>query len=147
MAEEPRITVVAVDDDETILEIYETGLAVAGCEVRTFVDPKKAREFFGSARPEELPDVILMDIMMPGVDGISLMGDIRSRDAAAHIPIIAVSGLNDAATLNDALLFGAMDYMVKPFELDALMAKIKKAAELSRKRAQSAAQQNQAPKP
>lgn len=135
MAEEPRIKVTAVDDDETILEVYETGLAAAGFEVRTFVDPKKAREFFAAARREELPDVILMDIMMPGLDGISLMGDIRSHDAAAHIPIIAVSGLNDAATLNDALLFGAMDYLVKPFELGDLTAKIKKAAELSRRRA------------
>ncbi len=137
----------AVDDDETILEIYETGLAAAGCEVRTFVDPKKAREFFASAKLEEMPDVILMDIMMPGVDGISLMGDIRSNDAAAHVPIIAVSGLNDAATLNDALLFGAMDYLVKPFELDALVTRIKKAAELSRRRVQSSIQGKQAPKP
>ena len=135
MAEEPRIKVTAVDDDETILEVYETGLATAGCEVRTFVDPKKARDFFAAAKREEMPDVILMDIMMPGVDGISLMGDIRSHDAAAHIPIIAVSGLNDAATLNDALLFGAMDYLVKPFDMDTLMVKIRKAAELSRKRA------------
>lgn len=135
MADEPRIKVTAVDDDETILEIYETGIASAGGVVRTFADPKKAREFFASAKPEEMPDVILMDIMMPGLDGISLMGDIRRRDEAAHIPIIAVSGLNDAATLNDALLFGAMDYLVKPFDLDTLMAKIKKAAELSRKRA------------
>lgn len=136
MADEPRIKVVAVDDDETILEIYETGLAAAGCEVRSFSDPKKAREFFAAAKPGEVPDVILMDIMMPGVDGISLMGDIRSKEVAAHIPIIAVSGLNDAATLNDALLFGAMDYMVKPFDLDTLTAKIRKAAELARKRAQ-----------
>jgi len=136
MADEPRIKVVAVDDDETILEIYETGLAAAGCEVRSFSDPKKAREFFAAAKPGDVPDVILMDIMMPGVDGISLMGDIRSKEVAAHIPIIAVSGLNDAATLNDALLFGAMDYMVKPFDLDTLTAKIRKAAELARKRAQ-----------
>jgi len=135
MTDEPRIKVAAVDDDETILEIYETGLASAGCEVRTFVEPKKARDFFAEAKPAEMPDVILMDIMMPGVDGISLMGDIRRREAAAHIPIIAVSGLNDAATLNDALLFGAMDYLVKPFDLATLMAKIRKAAELSRKRA------------
>lgn len=134
MTDEPRIKVTAVDDDETILEVYETGLAAEGCEVRTFSDPKKAREFFAAAKPEEIPDVILMDIMMPGVDGISLMGDIRGQEAAAHVPIIAVSGLNDAATLNDALLFGAMDYLVKPFELDALMTKVRKAAELSRKR-------------
>ena len=135
MADESRIKVAAVDDDETILEIYETGLAATGYEVRTFSEPKKARDFFAKATAAEMPDVILMDIMMPGLDGISLMNDIRSRDAAAHIPIIAVSGLNDAATLNDALLFGAMDYMVKPFDLDVLISKIVKAAELSRKRA------------
>jgi len=135
MTEEPRIKITAVDDDETILEIYETGLAAAGYEVRAFSDPKKAREFFAQAKPAEMPDVILMDIMMPGLDGISLMHDVHSLDAAAHVPIIAVSGLNDAATLNDALLFGAMDYMVKPFDLDLLLAKINKAAELSRKRA------------
>ena len=133
--EEQRIKVAAVDDDETILEIYETGLAAAGLEVITFSDPKKARDFCSAGKAGTMPDVILMDIMMPGLDGISLMGDIRSKDAAAHIPIIAVSGLNDAATLNDALLFGAMDYLVKPFDLDTLIAKIKKAAELSRKRA------------
>jgi two-component system alkaline phosphatase synthesis response regulator PhoP len=137
MPEEKRITVIAVDDDETILEIYETGLAASGMEVKTFADPKLARDFFAAVKPGEAPDVILMDIMMPGVDGISLMNDIRSHDAMAHVPILAVSGLNDAATLNDALLFGAMDYLVKPFDLDTLTAKIKKAAELSRKRAKN----------
>lgn len=136
MTDQPRTKVVAIDDDETILEMYETGLPAAGCELRTFCDPKKARDFFASAAPADLPEVILVDIMMPGLDGISLMHDIRSHDAAAHIPIIAVSGLNDAATLNDALLFGAMDYVVKPFDLGSLVAKIAKAAELSRKRAQ-----------
>ncbi|HBA59848.1 MAG TPA: hypothetical protein DCZ92_03320 [Elusimicrobia bacterium] len=136
MPEERRIKIVAVDDDETILEIYETGLAATGFEIRAFSDPRKARDFFFQAKPEEMPDVILMDIMMPGLDGISLMHDVHSKDASAHIPIIAVSGLNDAATLNDALLFGAMDYMVKPFDMDLLVGKIHKAAELSRKRAQ-----------
>ncbi|HAF96139.1 MAG: hypothetical protein A2X34_09265 [Elusimicrobia bacterium GWC2_51_8] len=135
MEQEKPIRVVAVDDDEAILEIYETGLASDNCEVKTFSNPKKAREFFANARPEEIPDVILMDIMMPGVDGISLMGDIRTMSASAHVPILAVSGLNDAATLNDALLFGAMDYLVKPFDLETLLAKIRKAAEISRKRA------------
>lgn len=135
MTEASHVKIIAIDDDETILEIYETGLATGGYELRTFSDPKRARDFFSKASPAEMPDVILMDIMMPGLDGISLMGHIRAQDASAHIPIIAVSGLNDAATLNDALLFGAMDYMVKPFDLEALTAKINKAAELSKKRA------------
>lgn len=135
MTEDKKISVIAIDDDETILEIYETGLTASGMDVRSFSEPKKARDFFAAAKPEEMPDVVLMDIMMPGLDGISLMSEVRSRDAAAHLAIIAVSGLNDAATLNDALLFGAMDYMVKPFDIEVLVSKIQKAAELSRKRA------------
>ncbi|OGS64069.1 MAG: hypothetical protein A3J79_14915 [Elusimicrobia bacterium RIFOXYB2_FULL_62_6] len=135
MAEEVKIKVLAVDDDETILDVYETGLGNSGYAIKTFSSPKKAREFLMSASPADLPDVILMDIMMPGLDGISLMHEIHSWVTTAHVPIIAVSGLNDAATLNDALLFGAMDYVVKPFEFDFLEGKIKKAAELSKKRA------------
>ena len=135
MAEEIKIKVVAVDDDETILDIYETGLAADGYDIKTFFSPKKAKEYFSALKPGEAPHVILMDIMMPGIDGISLMHDIHSMDNTAHVPIIAVSGLSDAATLNDALLFGAMDYMVKPFEMDALEAKIKRAFELAQKRA------------
>ena len=135
MEQDKPIRVVAVDDDEAILDIYETALASASCEVKTFSSPKKAKEFFAGAKQEEIPDVVLMDIMMPGEDGISLMSDIRAMPASAHVPILAVSGLNDAATLNDALIFGAMDYLVKPFNMETLLTKIKKAAEISRKRA------------
>ena len=135
MAENEKIRIIAVDDDETILDIYETGLAASGYSVKTFSNPKQAKEHFQAMKPGEAPHVILMDIMMPGIDGITLMHDIHSMDVTAHVPIIAVSGLNDAATLNDALLFGAMDYLVKPFNMDALEPKIRKAFELSQKRA------------
>ncbi len=135
MAENVKIQVVAVDDDENILDIYETGLAADGYDIKTFCNPKKAKEYFAALKAGEAPHVILMDIMMPGIDGISLMHDIHSMDNTAHVPIIAVSGLSDAATLNDALLFGAMDYLVKPFDLETLELKIKKAFELAQKRA------------
>ncbi|PIS47215.1 MAG: hypothetical protein COT17_04570 [Elusimicrobia bacterium CG08_land_8_20_14_0_20_51_18] len=125
-----KIYIVAIDDDDTILEIYESGLE--NYRLRTFLDPQKAREFLFSDK--ETPDVILMDIMMPNIDGVTLMNEIHSNDKLSGVPIIAVSGLNDAATLNDALLFGAMDYLVKPFDLAELEVKIKKAAEVRRQR-------------
>lgn len=130
---EHKIKIVAIDDDEAILDIYDTGLSVKGYEVKTFLDPKKGKEYLLDDNTN-LPDVILMDIMMPGIDGITLMKDIHSNLKTTHIPIIAISGLNDAATLNDALLFGAMDYLVKPFAIDSLETKIKKAWELNKKR-------------
>jgi CheY-like chemotaxis protein len=102
--------------------------------LKTFSSPKKAKEYFAAMKPGEVPHVILMDIKMPGIDGISLMRDIHSMEVTAHVPIIAVSGLNDDATMNDALLFGAMDYVVKPANLEVLGPKIKKAFELSEKR-------------
>lgn len=135
MAENTKIQVIAVDDDETILDIYETGLTADGYAIKTFSNPQKAKEYFAALKAGEAPHVILMDIMMPGIDGISLMHDIHSMDNTAHVPIIAVSGLSDAATLNDALLFGAMDYLVKPFDMETLELKIKKAFELAQKRA------------
>ncbi|MCX5792811.1 MAG: response regulator [Elusimicrobia bacterium] len=135
MTEEPRVKVTAIDDDDAVLEMYETGLGAAGFELRTFSDPKLARTFFAGARSAEMPDVILMDIKMPDLDGITLMNEIRAMDAAAHIPILAVSILADAVTVSDARLFGAMDYIEKPFNLLALTDKINLAAEISRKRA------------
>lgn len=135
MTDEPRVKVAAIDDDDAALELYETGLSAAGFELRTFSDPLKARAFFSEAPLGEMPDVILMEIKMPGLDGITLMNEIRSKDAAAHIPIIAVSCLTDTITRSDAILFGAMDYVEKPFNLITLTDKINKAAVISRARA------------
>ena len=121
----------AVDDDESILETYEAGLAQF-CEVKTFSDPKKAKEFLDSAAPADVPDVILMDIMMPGISGLVLMTHIHSMPHTAHIPVITVSGRSDEAAVKDALLFGAADFVAKPFEFTALREQIKKAFKASR---------------
>jgi len=129
---EKNIRIFAIDDDEVILDIYESGFGAKGYDIKTFIDPKKAKEYLLEGK--DLPDIILMDIMMPSIDGISLMREIRSNPKTSHIPIISVSGLSDAATLNDALLFGAADYVVKPFDLDTLELKIKKALEMPKKK-------------
>jgi len=112
----------AVDDDASICEFYEQGLRLMGFDVECAPSAAKARESLKKRRP----DLILMDIMMPDQDGISFTRELRGEAQTSDIPIIVVSGLADAGTLNDALLFGAVDYVVKPVDLDALKAKIER---------------------
>jgi DNA-binding response OmpR family regulator len=112
--------ILAVDDDASICEFYETSLKLMGFDVRIAANARSAKESILLHRP----DLILMDIMMPDQDGISLTRELRNDRATSDIPIIMVSGLADAGTLQDALLFGAVGYLVKPVDGDALKAKI-----------------------
>ena len=125
--------VLAVDDDASICEFYSETLRMSGYDVECAPSAAKARDALAKTRP----DIILMDIMMPDQDGISFTRELRADAKTSDIPIIVVSGLADAGTLNDALLFGAVDYMVKPIELDALKNKIERTfAALERRKKQ-----------
>lgn len=123
MADKAKKKVLAIDDEATVCDMYERGLEALGYEVVCVSSGKRAKE----ALARSMPDVILMDIMMPDQDGISLTRDILSEAKTSHIPIVMVSGLSDAATLNDALLFGAVDYLVKPFDIEVLHYKLERA--------------------
>ena len=114
--------ILAIDDDVSVCEYYETTLKMLGYEIECAANAKKAEESLAKRKP----DLILMDIMMPDVDGITMTRELRGDNKTSDIPIIVVSGLADAGTLNDALLFGAVDYMVKPIDVDALKAKLER---------------------
>jgi len=123
--------ILAVDDDASVCEFYERGLKLLGYDVSVAMIAAKARVALKGA----LPDLILMDIMMPDTDGISLTRELRNAPETSKIPIIVVSGLADAGTLNDALLFGAVDYIVKPIDIDGLQSKIERVFAALEKRA------------
>ncbi|MBI4423091.1 MAG: response regulator [Elusimicrobia bacterium] len=125
-----RKRILAIDDEASVCDMYEQGLPPLGYDVTCCSSAKKAKESLAKS----LPDLILMDIMMPDQDGISLTRDIRSEERTSQIPIVVVSGLSDAATLNDALLFGAVDYLVKPFDVEVLQGKIERALALAERK-------------
>jgi CheY-like chemotaxis protein len=112
--------ILAVDDDASICEFYQTSLKMLGYDVAVAANARAAKAAIAAHRP----DLILMDIMMPDQDGISLTRELRSDQKTSDIPIVMVSGLADAGTLQDALLFGAVGYLVKPVDADTLKAKI-----------------------
>ncbi|MBI4375262.1 MAG: response regulator [Elusimicrobia bacterium] len=125
--------ILAIDDDPSVCDLYEKGLGLCGYEVSCAENASKAKEHLASKKP----DLILMDIMMPDQDGISLTRELRSDPKTAEIPILVVSGLADAGTLNDALLFGAVDYVVKPVDIELLKTKIERVLSALEKRKKS----------
>ena len=114
--------VLAVDDDASVCEFYEHALRLGGYDVECAPSAAKARDVLAKRRP----DLILMDIMMPDQDGISFTRELRADAKTSDIPIIVISGLADAGTLNDALLFGAVDYLVKPVEIGSVQGKLER---------------------
>jgi adenylate cyclase len=115
----PRI--LAVDDVQTNLEILKVRLEAHGYEVTTAADGEEAL-----ARVREFePDLVLLDIMMPKLDGISVLKQLKQDAAERFIPVILVTAKSDTRDLVNGLEAGGDDYITKPFEQAALLARVR----------------------
>ncbi|MDH5477344.1 MAG: response regulator [Nitrospinota bacterium] len=114
--------IMAVDDSPIALKKYAMTMDKAGFEYRPVQDPKAALDAIAEFRP----NVILMDQMMPDIDGFELTKMIISTPGMEGIKIIMVSSDNKKETVVKAVQGGAVDFLMKPFDDDALLAKIKK---------------------
>ena len=119
------MTVLLVDDYPDALEVWEIFLTAAGCEVTTASDGTRAIEIARSLRP----DVIVTDLQMPGLSGLSVADALRADGATAAIPVIAVTGHRMDPAEARRLGFAAL--IVKPCEPDVLLAEIKRVVEQS----------------
>lgn len=72
----------------------------------------------------ELPDLILLDVMMPGIDGLTLCKILKEREDTGHIPIIILTARTTMGDVEKAFAARADDYIAKPFEWDELLGKI-----------------------
>lgn len=116
MAERRRVLV--VDDDATIREALAIVLAEEGYEVRAAEDGRAALEVLRDWRP----DVILLDLMMPVMDGWTFRQEQRRLENAADVPVIVLSGARDARASAEQV--GAVAAIAKPFDLDVLLARV-----------------------
>jgi|HubBroStandDraft_2_1064218.scaffolds.fasta_scaffold81394_2 two-component system response regulator MprA len=109
--------VLVVDDEAAIRDLLEYGLGQAGFSVRSVAD--------GTAALAEvqrwLPEIIILDVMLPGVDGFTLLPALRR---ATEAPIIMLSARGEAHEKVTGLSRGADDYVAKPFELEELIARL-----------------------
>ncbi len=127
MVERIRPTVLIVDDDEFQHKLVGKLLAEKNFNLVFAGDGFKALNLLRKTRA----DVILMDIMMPDMDGIETTRHIKSVPQFAKIPVIMITGKSEGQVVIDSLKAGAMDFVVKPFDRAALIAKIDRALGLA----------------
>jgi len=110
-----------VDDDRSIRWVLEKALAQAGFGVRCFSDATLALTRLG----DELPDVLISDIRIPGMSGLELLDAVAHR--APNLPTIIMTAYSDLDSTVSAYQGGAFEYLPKPFDLDEVIAVVKRA--------------------
>jgi two-component system response regulator MprA len=112
-------TILVVDDDRKLREMLRRALESAGFEVATAEDGGRAL----AAVSNRAPDLIVLDILMPGVDGLGVAR--RLRDRGDPVPILMLTARDAVPDRVAGLDAGADDYLVKPFSLDELLARVR----------------------
>ena len=115
-------TVFLVEDDEDIRELTAYALENAGFACAGYED---GDSFWGALRESaSLPDMVLLDIMLPGEDGLSILKKLREHSRYGEIPVILLTAKGGEADKVRGLNFGADDYIAKPFGVTELIARI-----------------------
>ena len=126
--QEKEIVVLIVDDNENNLQISAQVVHNAGYQVLLATDGIHALEL---AR-DEYPDVILLDIMMPGMDGLEVCQKLQSDAKLREIPVIFLSAKDEDDSIETGLEIGGSDYITKPFSEKVLLARLKSHIDRSR---------------
>lgn len=111
-----------VEDEKNIRELVEYALLTNGFEIRCFAD---GVSFWQGLREEKNPELILLDIMLPGENGMEILHRLKENAATKHIPVIMVTAKGSEYDKVLGLDSGADDYIAKPFGMMELVSRIK----------------------
>jgi two-component system KDP operon response regulator KdpE len=114
------VKILVIDDEPPIRKLLRTGLGAQGYEVLDAPSGKTALELLA-----EKPDLVILDLGLPDIDGLELLR--RIRDLQGSVPIVVLSSRGDEAGKVAALDLGADDYVTKPFGMDELLARMRAA--------------------
>jgi DNA-binding response OmpR family regulator len=115
-----RMEVLAVDDEPALVELVAASLSAAGHHVRTAADGLAALD----ALREMRPDVVILDVMMPELDGWGVLEGIASDRGMRDLPVVMLTALTSERDVIRAHLTGAVEYVVKPFDVPTLIAAV-----------------------
>lgn len=114
--------VLIVDDEKPLLDIYHDKFSKEGFSVRLAKDGKEGLE----AAEKENPDIILLDILMPVMDGITMLKKLKENKWGKDVPVILLTNLDDTSKVAEAASMGVFDYLVKQdYKIDDLVKKVK----------------------
>src|ERR1700712_912764 len=115
----PRVALVA-EDDRDIAELVAAKLRSSGYQVIAVADGTEAL----AQLREQLPDVALLDVMMPGISGLDIITELRADPSTASIPVILLSARSQEFDVENGIAIGAADYVVKPFSPRELVLRV-----------------------
>lgn len=115
-------TVLVCEDDPAMVRIFQFLLRQQG--IRNVVTTGQGNQIMPLAQAHK-PALILLDLMLPGKDGITVLRELKAQEATRNIPVIVVSGKESQEQVQQAMLAGAIDYVIKPFEPMELGGRIK----------------------
>ncbi|MDQ6721230.1 MAG: response regulator, partial [Candidatus Dormibacteraeota bacterium] len=121
VADRIEASILVVDDEPMIRKVVGRGLTAAGCTVVYAADGEEAL----ARLSEALPDLVISDVTMPRMDGFELVKRIRAQAATRAVPVILLTGRGDTEDLVAGMGLGADDYLVKPFALRELLARVR----------------------
>jgi DNA-binding response OmpR family regulator len=113
--------ILLVDDEEGFLSVIKEALEIRGFDIVAASNAVAA----GLELYSRKPDLILMDINMPGIDGLQACAALKKNSATTGIPIIVVSAVSEEAQINRVHKMGVCDYFVKPVDIERLVNRIK----------------------
>ena len=117
-----RPLVLVADDDEDILLLVAFRLERAGCDVLTARSGDEALK----VALEQTPDLAVLDVMMPGLDGYGVTRELRSTAQTSEMPVILLTARAEEADVARGMAAGADDYVKKPFDAHDLRARVKR---------------------
>lgn len=133
MSTEPLdAAVLVIEDDKFNIKLLTEACRSMGCRVSSAMDGEAGVEAFES----EAPDLVLLDVMLPKMDGFGVLARIRAHAERGDTPVVMVTALQNADDRARALELGADDYVGKPFRLGDLRSRVRSVIEMRRMQAE-----------
>lgn len=124
-----KVDVVLIDDDEVVVAMVQSSLEERGLTVKAFSDPIAARDALLGDSPGYEANVVLLDVTMPGMDGLTLLSQFKESGLLQTSRVILLTARAAEADMAEGLQAGAFDYVAKPFSTAVLVERVRRAIE------------------